>query len=74
LQDSLGGNAKTMIIANVSPSAICCSETISTLSFALRAKSMRNNAKINVDTQVGWGGWRLLAGSLAGWLAGWLAG
>jgi kinesin family protein 15 len=42
-----------MIIANVSPSAICSSETIGTLSFALRAKSMRNNAKINVDTQVG---------------------
>ncbi len=50
-QDSLGGNAKTMIIANVSPSAMCGHETISTLQFATRAKCMRNRAHINVDAQ-----------------------
>jgi len=36
-QDSLGGNAKTMIIANVSPSPLCAAERVSTLQFASRA-------------------------------------
>jgi Kinesin motor domain len=50
LQDSLGGNAKTMVIANVSPSTACCHETLSTLQFANRVKDIRNHAKINTDT------------------------
>ena len=50
LQDSLGGNAKTMIIANVSPCLMCAQETLCTLQFASRAKHIRNKAVINQDT------------------------
>ncbi|KAK7388059.1 hypothetical protein VNO78_22862 [Psophocarpus tetragonolobus] len=49
LQDSLGGNSKTIIIANVSPSICCANETLSTLKFAQRAKLIQNNAKVNED-------------------------
>ncbi|CAA7015568.1 unnamed protein product [Microthlaspi erraticum] len=49
LQDSLGGNSKTMIIANVSPSLCCTNETLSTLKFAQRAKLIQNNAEVNED-------------------------
>ncbi|KAL8157876.1 kinesin-like protein KIN-12C isoform X2 [Apium graveolens] len=49
LQDSLGGNSKTTIIANVSPSVCSASETLSTLKFAQRAKLIQNNAKVNED-------------------------
>ncbi|XP_020592700.1 kinesin-like protein KIN-12F [Phalaenopsis equestris] len=47
LQDSLGGNSKTMIIANVSPSICSTNETLSTLKFAQRAKVIQNNAVVN---------------------------
>ncbi|KAL5781898.1 hypothetical protein ACOSP7_006927 [Xanthoceras sorbifolium] len=47
LQDSLGGNSKTTIIANVSPSICSANETLSTLKFAQRAKLIQNNAKVN---------------------------
>ncbi|KAK8963963.1 Kinesin-like protein KIN12B [Platanthera guangdongensis] len=47
LQDSLGGNSKTMIIANISPSNCCALETLSTLKFAQRAKFIKNNAIVN---------------------------
>ncbi|XP_020534921.1 kinesin-like protein KIN-12D isoform X2 [Jatropha curcas] len=49
LQDSLGGNSKTMIIANVSPSICCAAETLNTLKFAQRAKLIQNNAVVNED-------------------------
>ncbi|OMO58550.1 hypothetical protein COLO4_34541 [Corchorus olitorius] len=49
LQDSLGGNSKTTIIANVSPSICAANETLSTLKFAQRAKLIQNNAKVNED-------------------------
>ncbi|VFQ73729.1 unnamed protein product [Cuscuta campestris] len=49
LQDSLGGNAKTIIIANVSPSSSFSLETLSTLKFAQRAKFIKNHAVINED-------------------------
>jgi kinesin family member 5 len=47
LQDSLGGNSKTIIIATVSPASSCLSETLNTLKFAKRAKTIKNKAKIN---------------------------
>ncbi|KAK9835585.1 hypothetical protein WJX74_003633 [Apatococcus lobatus] len=50
LQDSLGGNAKTMIIANVLPTFAAAHETLSTLQFASRAKHIRNKAIVNEDT------------------------
>ncbi|KAL3530221.1 hypothetical protein ACH5RR_009543 [Cinchona calisaya] len=49
LQDSLGGNAKTSIIANISPSCCCSLETLSTLKFAQRAKYIKNHAIVNED-------------------------
>ncbi|CAM6042216.1 unnamed protein product, partial [Sphagnum compactum] len=49
LQDSLGGNSKTAIIATVSPSSCCAMETLSTLKFAQRAKFIQNNAVVNED-------------------------
>ncbi|XP_027769899.1 kinesin-like protein KIN-12C isoform X3 [Solanum pennellii] len=49
LQDSLGGNSKTAVIATISPSLCSASETLSTLKFAQRAKLIQNNAKINED-------------------------
>ncbi|PKA54315.1 Kinesin-like protein KIN12A [Apostasia shenzhenica] len=49
LQDSLGGNSKTVIIANVSPSICSANETLSTLKFAQRAKLIQNNAVVNED-------------------------
>ncbi|XP_053570320.1 kinesin-like protein KIF15 [Bombina bombina] len=51
LRDSLGGNAKTYIIANVHPGSKCFGETYSTLQFAQRAKLIKNKAIINEDTQ-----------------------
>uniref|UniRef100_A0A8C3IFW1 Kinesin family member 15 n=1 Tax=Chrysemys picta bellii TaxID=8478 RepID=A0A8C3IFW1_CHRPI len=51
LRDSLGGNAKTCIIANVHPGSRCFGETLSTLNFAQRAKLIKNKAVINEDTQ-----------------------
>ncbi len=50
LRDSLGGNSKTLIICNISPSSICYGETLSTLKFAQRAKLIKNKAVINEDT------------------------
>ncbi|GAA0148068.1 hypothetical protein LIER_07608 [Lithospermum erythrorhizon] len=50
LQDSLGGNSKTTIIANVTPSICCAAETLNTLKFAQRAKLIQNNAIVNEDT------------------------
>lgn len=47
LQDSLGGNSKTILIATVSPSRNCYSETINTLKFAKRAKEIKNIPKVN---------------------------
>ncbi|SCV99746.1 LAFE_0B01596g1_1 [Lachancea fermentati] len=47
LQDSLGGKTKTCIIATISPAKICMEETISTLEYATRAKSIKNTPQIN---------------------------
>lgn len=47
LQPSLGGNAKTLVICNVTPSSLHVDETHSTLRFASRAKQVTNNAKVN---------------------------
>lgn len=50
LRDSLGGNSKTLIIANISASSKSFGETLSTLKFAQRAKLIKNNAIINEDS------------------------
>ncbi|KAG5112882.1 hypothetical protein AAZX31_13G116600 [Glycine max] len=47
LRDSLGGKTKTCIIATISPSAYCMEETLSTLDYASRAKSIKNKPEAN---------------------------
>jgi kinesin family protein 5 len=47
LQESLGGNARTSLIINCSPSSYNENETISALRFGYRAKSIKNTPKIN---------------------------
>ena len=47
LQDSLGGRTKTCIIATISPSKASLDETVSTLEYANRAKSIKNKPQLN---------------------------
>lgn len=49
LQESLGGNSRTTLIINCSPSSYNDAETISTLRFGMRAKAIKNKAKINAE-------------------------
>ena len=49
LEDSLGGNCKTTMMAMISPAFESFSESLSTLKFATRAKKIKNEAKINED-------------------------
>ena len=49
LQDSLGGNAKTVMIANMGPADYNYDESLNTLRYANRAKSIKNKPKINED-------------------------
>ena len=52
LQDSLGGNSKTSLIITCSPSPFNLDETIGTLRFGIRAKSVKNKPKINKEFTV----------------------
>ena len=47
LQTALGGNSKTAMITNVTPSVLHTDETHSTLRFATRTKSVKNVAVVN---------------------------
>jgi kinesin family member 17 len=49
LQDSLGGNTKTVMIAACSPASDNYEETMSTLRYASRAKQIKNAPKVNED-------------------------
>lgn len=49
LQDSLGGNSKTVMIANIGPAAYNYEETLSTLRYSSRAKQIQNRPRINED-------------------------
>ncbi|XP_057773194.1 kinesin-like protein KIN-4C [Salvia miltiorrhiza] len=49
LQDSLGGNCKTIMIACVSPADTNAEETLNTLKYANRARNIQNKAIINRD-------------------------
>jgi kinesin family protein 5 len=49
LQESIGGNSRTTLIINCCPSLFNESETISTLRFGTRAKSIKNKIHINVE-------------------------
>jgi kinesin family protein 5 len=47
LQDSLGGNSKTILIATASPHSSVFSETLNTLKFAQRTKEIKNIPTVN---------------------------
>ena len=49
LQDSLGGNQKTVMIAALSPADYNYEESISTLRYAARAKNIKNKPTVNED-------------------------
>ncbi|XP_047343754.1 kinesin-like protein KIN-14E isoform X5 [Vespa velutina] len=49
LRDSLGGNARTLMIACISPSDIDADETLSTLRYAARARCIKNKPVVNED-------------------------
>jgi kinesin family protein 3/17 len=49
LEDSLGGNCKTTMMAMISPAFEAFLESLSSLKFANRAKNIRNEARINED-------------------------
>ncbi|KAF4520863.1 hypothetical protein B566_EDAN007044 [Ephemera danica] len=49
LQDSLGGNTKTLMVACLSPADYNYDETLSTLRYAHRAKSIENSPRVNED-------------------------
>ncbi|ROI16315.1 Kinesin-like protein KIF17 [Anabarilius grahami] len=49
LQDSLGGNTRTLMVACLSPADNNYEESISTLRYANRAKSIQNRPRINED-------------------------
>ncbi|RIB09013.1 P-loop containing nucleoside triphosphate hydrolase protein, partial [Gigaspora rosea] len=53
LQDSLGGNANTLMIACVSSSESNLNETINTLKYANRARNIKNSVSINQE-ESGW--------------------
>ncbi|XP_057664341.1 kinesin-like protein Klp68D [Diorhabda carinulata] len=53
LQDSLGGNSKTIMIANIGPANMNYEETIVTLRYAYRAKSIKNTPIKNEDIKDG---------------------
>lgn len=49
LQDSLGGNSQTVMLACVSPSDRDFMETLNTLKYANRARNIKNRIQINQD-------------------------
>ena len=49
MQESLGGNSRTTLIINCSPSSYNEAETLSTLRFGIRAKSIKNTARVNQE-------------------------
>lgn len=52
MQDSLGGNAKTLMFVNISPADYNQDETVTALTYATRVKLITNTAE---KQQVGWG-------------------
>ncbi|CAM1320682.1 KIF3B (predicted), partial [Pycnogonum litorale] len=49
LQDSLGGNAKTVMVANIGPASYNYEESLTTLRYANRAKNIKNKPRVNED-------------------------
>ena len=51
MQDSLGGNAKTLMFVNCSPSVYNEMETKNSLAYAKRVKEIKNNPTLNLETE-----------------------
>ena len=51
MQDSLGGNAKTLMFVNCSPSVYNDTETKNSLEYAKRVKEIKNNPTLNLETK-----------------------
>jgi hypothetical protein len=51
MQDSLGGNAKTLMFVNISPADYNQDETMTSLLYASRVKKITNNASKNQDSE-----------------------
>ncbi|XP_056135934.1 uncharacterized protein si:dkey-96l17.6 [Lampris incognitus] len=51
MQDSLGGNAKTLMIVNISPSECNLDDTMTSLIYATRVRAITNNAQRNLDSK-----------------------
>ncbi|XP_062927044.1 kinesin-like protein KIF3C isoform X2 [Mobula hypostoma] len=49
LEDSLGGNAKTIMVATVGPASSNYDESLTTLRYANRTKNIKNKPRINED-------------------------
>ena len=49
MQDSLGGNTKTVMICAVSPADFNYEETLSSLRYASREKAIKNKPHVNED-------------------------
>ncbi|EGO21151.1 hypothetical protein SERLADRAFT_357830, partial [Serpula lacrymans var. lacrymans S7.9] len=63
LQDSLGGNAHTLMIACVSPTEWNVGETVNTLKYANRARNIKNRAVVN-EKEDGWDDVEWLQGTI----------
>ena len=51
MQDSLGGNAKTLMFVTVSPALYNLEETLTSLMYASRVKQITNSAARNADNK-----------------------
>lgn len=51
MQDSIGGNAKTLMFINVSPAVTAIPETINSLQYGTRVKQIRNQTSKNLETE-----------------------
>jgi len=51
MQDSLGGNAKTLMFVNISPADYNQDETVTSLTYAARVKEIKNTANKNADSK-----------------------
>ncbi|XP_067840527.1 kinesin-like protein KIF3C isoform X2 [Heptranchias perlo] len=49
LEDSLGGNAKTIMVATIGPASCNYEESLTTLRYANRTKNIKNKPRINED-------------------------
>lgn len=51
MQDSLGGNSKTLMFVNCSPSVYNETETKNSLEYAKRVKEIKNNPVLNMESK-----------------------